>query len=685
MNREKNETVGGRAVWEGVMCHQHSLPHHQKMFMFSITLSSKRTTHGIVLQNAAVLSLTMVNYSEMMEKASTVVVHDYIPLEDCDDEDNADPEGFVLSSEPWPIGPTQAMFNTPRPPTSAEHALELYASGLADCGGPESHSQAHVWCAQAARLLSHDLHLALEYCIQSINLKKSSEGYYVLAHILLLQGYTKQAHLAATTAYEIDAWRVKVQHAMRLTTTALIDPAAILGPAFLRIAPIALAEDDEEHCPAAHVQQWWCAQCDPPAPTIMSTPPTILYPCKNKCGTASYCSEACQAKSWKHHQPYCEHKGQVNEFLNGKDGTSSNTIYTTSSYTRVMDGWELPSLDDVTNVFGPSRDIRRMWFNPPTSACVLQPREYQRRATTANASAEGYTRMQNYSLEHEMQHPSGVTAYRNVQIRLHVPNDDNDEQHDNNKKDDDTADDDAGHDLDSYRAARAAFCNVKHSVWDAYCDELLKKQVYVFLTQDYVDALTAYLQRRLAVLPHGGESIVEIGAGNGRLAHHLQQRGIPIVATDDFSWKLDSSQQEHRQDDEDCDSENNNKKKRSVQVRNLSCDQALSTYSPSIVLCAWMPMYLDLTTAFCASPSVQEYILIGPAPLCGHAFDTWGFLGHDDDDSDGEEERTQQPAYVRNGFTRTSLVQLEKLQLCKTDKPTEMFAAQTVSFRRKVD
>lgn len=613
----------------------------------------------------------MLNYSDMMEKASTVVVHDYSPLEDDDevDDDNAsDPEGFILSSEPWPSGPRQAMFNTPSPPTSAEHALQLYESGLTSCPDGD-HAQAHVWCAQAARLLSHDLDKALGYCIQSINLKKSSEGYYVLAHILLIQGYTKEAHLAATTAFEIDAWRVKVQHALRLTLTALIDPAAIRGPA----RPGA---DDEQQVPVVPVsQQQWCAQCDPLTPTIKSTPRTMLFQCKH-CGMASYCSQACEAKSWKYHEPYCEHKGQVDQFVNGsrKSSTTNNNQhdYTTASYARVMDGWELPTLDDVTNVFGPSRDIRNMWFNPPTGACVLQPREYQRRAATANASADGYTRMQNFCLEHEMQHKT-VTAFRQVQIRLPVANDSEDT--------DFGAAAAVGHDLDSYRAARTAFCNVKHSIWDAYCDVLLKKQVYVFLTQDYVDALAAYLQQRLAL--HGGE-IVEIGAGNGRLAHHLQQRGIPIVATDDFSWKLLDSQQEreHHQDhplDGDGDNDNGDKK-RDVQVHNLSCDLALSMYSPSIVICAWMPMYQDFTASFCATPSVQEYILIGPAPLCGHAFDTWGFK-HDNNDDENDEQMTQ-PVYARNGFTRTSLVQLEKLQLCKMDKPTEMFAAQTVSFQR---
>jgi hypothetical protein len=102
-----------------------------------------------------------------------------------------------------------------------------------------------------------------------------------------------------------------------------------------------------------------------------------------------------------------------------------------------------------------------------------------------------------------------------------------------------------------------------------------------------------------------------------------------------------------------------------VEVLNLPCDKALSTHSPTLVICAWMPMYKDFTAAFRNTPSVREYLLIGPAytAVCGHAFATWEEGSHD-------------------GFARTSLVELEKLQLCKTDKPTEMFASQTVSFTR---
>jgi hypothetical protein len=575
----------------------------------------------------------MLRYADIIEKASAVVVRDYIQLDedsDHDGDENNDPEGFQMSSLKWPKGALQAMLHTPSPPTSAQHALQLYESALKS---HPNHPQAHVWCAEAARLCADDLEAALCYLKTSIALKKSSDGYYVLAHILLMQGYTKEAHLAATTAYEIDSWRPKVQHALRLAQMALVDPTITTGAA--------KAPETQQQ-----PQQQWCAQCDPLCPTRMATPPKTLFHCA-RCGNASYCSKACQTQAWNYHKIYCESPATIQAVLTG----------TTPAHLRVLDGWALPTLQDIADVFGASRDIRHpnYYFDPPTGFSVLDPQEYERRATTANASSAGYTQMQD-ALQDEA-HNRTVTAFRNVKIRLHHESDEDDDN------------EEAGYDLDAYRAARTAFLHVKHSAWDAYCEELLKKQVYVFLTQDYVDALADYLKQRL--VEYGGGEIVEIGAGNGRLAFFLQQRGIPIVATDDCSWKLSSDS--HQEDD----NSSQKNKKRDVEIYNLSCDQALKAHAPTIVLCAWMPMYNDFTAAFCATPSVQEYLLIGPAPVCGHAFDTWGFDDH-------HRGATAEPVYARNGFQKckSMLVELEKLQLCKTDKPTEMFASQTVCFKR---
>jgi hypothetical protein len=63
--------------------------------------------------------------------------------------------------------------------------VQLYERGLTS---HPTHAQAHVWCAQAARLCADDWEQALAFCVRSIALRKSPDGYYVLAHKLLLQG-----------------------------------------------------------------------------------------------------------------------------------------------------------------------------------------------------------------------------------------------------------------------------------------------------------------------------------------------------------------------------------------------------------------------------------------------------------------------------------------------------------------
>lgn len=199
-----------------------------------------------------------------------------------------------------------------------------------------------------------------------------------------------------------------------------------------------------------------------------------------------------------------------------------------------------------------------------------------------------------------------------------------------------------------------------------YSDYLLSKGIYVFLTSDYVEELAGYLENRLKEMNNSdfrdGDDcfeVVEVGCGNGRLSFHLKERGIPIKATDDFSWHLDKKVRENRQ-----------------KIHDLDHAQAVNKFKPRIVLCAWMPSYKDFTTAFRKQESVQEYILIGPAytGTCGHLWDTWG--GH------SAEQAT--PQYEKDGFKRQSLISLEKLQLDRHDGPTEMFGSQTVSFCRKV-
>jgi hypothetical protein len=54
-------------------------------------------------------------------------------------------------------------------------------------------------------------------------------------------------------------------------------------------------------------------------------------------------------------------------------------------------------------------------------------------------------------------------------------------------------------------------------------------------------------------------------------------------------------------------------------VEALDAAAAINKYSPSIVICQWMPPNTDLSAHFRANPSVREYILLGETDsgICG--------------------------------------------------------------------
>lgn len=347
-------------------------------------------------------------------------------------------------------------------------------------------------------------------------------------------------------------------------------------------------------------------------------------------------SQECQKQAWKLHKLFCETDKMKESVFSG----------TTEAHKRIQDGWALPSLDDVVQVFGKQFDIRNMVFWAPQGTSAVDRKLYERKARKSNTSTLHYQLVQD--------DPDKLGCFRTMHFNVNS-------KKSLGEKDDNVVEE--GLDPDWYRAARIANRRSTGSAWNRYSKYLQnEKGLYVFLTSDYVDGLAAYLQRRFEEMgiSHDGRSIVEVGCGNGRLSFHLEQRGIPIKATDDFSWQLGGKRGLGGDQ---------------VKIHNLDHARAVNKFEPQIVLCAWMPSYKDLTAAFRKQEYVREYILIGPAydGTCGHLWDTWG----------GDSAETAVPRYQKEGFTRESLLDLERLQLCRFDGPTEMFGSQTVSFRRQ--
>ena len=180
--------------------------------------------------------------------------------------------------------------------------------------------------------------------------------------------------------------------------------------------------------------------------------------------------------------------------------------------------------------------------------------------------------------------------------------------------------------------------------------------IYEFLNKEYLGALGGYLSQRaeaFGVIENDPLTILEVGAGNGRLAHFLQQGFeaqspgiIRIVATDSGKSGMRTT----------------------FPVEMIDYKKALDKYSPKVVISSWMPYGVDFTSDFRATQSVKEYVLIGEVNgCCGDPEDTWGYIGDE--------------------FEREVLDDVSRFQICRTDNvemgPSGLGHSQTVSFRRK--
>lgn len=200
--------------------------------------------------------------------------------------------------------------------------------------------------------------------------------------------------------------------------------------------------------------------------------------------------------------------------------------------------------------------------------------------------------------------------------------------------------------------------------WQEFCDDDPNDPVYEFLNAEYVDALADYFVDRARDFnsnPKKPMIILEIGAGNGRLAHFLRQKlvkkapgVIKVIATDSGSFKI------------------NNK----FPVERLNHDEALKKYNPDAVVFSWMPYKRDYTKNIRKIDNVKEYLLIGEPDggACGDAWETWGT---------GYRGKGVSAPYQADGFVREDLRHLSALQISRIDPPGAGFHSKSVSFRRK--
>jgi len=107
------------------------------------------------------------------------------------------------------------------------------------------------------------------------------------------------------------------------------------------------------------------------------------------------------------------------------------------------------------------------------------------------------------------------------------------------------------------------------------------KGIYCFYSRQLIEELSRMIGRRCCL---------EIAAGDGTLSRFLQEQGVQVTATDDYSWEHSVSYPEW--------------------VVKKDARNALSYYMPEIVICSWPPASNGFERQVFRTRTVQLYILI---------------------------------------------------------------------------
>ncbi|MCD6590594.1 MAG: hypothetical protein J7K72_01335 [Candidatus Aenigmarchaeota archaeon] len=124
--------------------------------------------------------------------------------------------------------------------------------------------------------------------------------------------------------------------------------------------------------------------------------------------------------------------------------------------------------------------------------------------------------------------------------------------------------------------------------WFKFCNE---NDIYNVYNIEFVNALADEI-KKLNLAP-----VAEICAGNGKLSYHLRERGIDIIATDDYSFTFIERDEKL--------------------VERLSHRETLEKYKPRIVVAAWIPFGSEIELEILKNPHVKHLIVIGDRKCCG--------------------------------------------------------------------
>ena len=196
------------------------------------------------------------------------------------------------------------------------------------------------------------------------------------------------------------------------------------------------------------------------------------------------------------------------------------------------------------------------------------------------------------------------------------------------------------------------------------------------LTREFIQAFGDYLGERMQKIAQekaGAVSILELGAGDGRLHYFLQKYledtlgSVPnFHAVDTKQWEKDPRYKQVARSFFPVEEKDNR--------------TALEEFQPDIVVVSWMPPWTDFTKEIRQYSSVQEYILIGHAydNVCGLAWETYG-------QDSWERHEGEMPLFQKEGFSLVELPEISKNQIYHLSNDSFMSVAhpsQTISFRR---
>ena len=136
--------------------------------------------------------------------------------------------------------------------------------------------------------------------------------------------------------------------------------------------------------------------------------------------------------------------------------------------------------------------------------------------------------------------------------------------------------------LPTYEEAVELFriCGSTSIVDLAFSSQSIPHSLFQVWNVEFVDALAEEIKRL------DGGKVLEMGAANGKLAYHLRLRGIPVIATDDYSMHMLRNE---------------------ALVNKMTHIEALEIHNPRVVIASWVR---DIADDVMWHPSVDSLILI---------------------------------------------------------------------------